>query len=566
MRIGAIGWGILSLAVLGLSGCVGSESTPCGQTVCGPGLVCAEVHELCVNPSQLVDCVGVADGELCDVLGVEGFHCDLEVCVPGECGDEVADSTEECDYGAWNSDIDPDACRTDCTAARCGDGVADTGEECDEGVANSDTLPDVCRTTCLLPVCGDTILDTGEECDDGNATDWDGCNACGIGELQINEFQSNGAGRVAVASATDGAFVVVWANQDQDGDNWGVFGRRYDASGRPQSGEFQVNSHTLNGQYVPQVAMAGDGRFVVVWMSTGQDGDSNGIFAQRYSATGAPEGAEFQVNSFTAGSQASPKIAMAADAGFVVVWSSRDQDGDGNGVYGQRYSSTGSPLGGEFLVNDVTASDQAGGLVAVASDGRFMVVWNDGDQLSSEREIFARLYAADGSPVGGSFSVNTYTPGLQAAYSVAVGADGRFVVAWVSMDQDGDGAGIFARVFDAGGTAMGAEIPINVYTTSSQSWPSVGMAGDGGFAIAWASDGQDGDGDGIFFRRFSAAGVALGGEVPANLHTAGDQAIPALAMTVSGEIVVAWSSNAVDVDGILAQRFDAAGSPLGVDP
>src|SRR6185503_11157931 len=51
---------------------------------------------------------------------------------------------------------------------------------------------------------------------------------------------------------------------------------------------------------------------------------SSGIFGQRYSSGGVPVGTEFQVNTYTTGRQARP--AVAADPGnFVVVW----EDGGG---------------------------------------------------------------------------------------------------------------------------------------------------------------------------------------------------------------------------------------------
>ena len=59
----------------------------------------------------------------------------------------------------------------------CGDGLQEPPEECDDGVGNSDVAPDACRTDCTLPVCGDSVQDTGEECDDGNPTDNDGCDS-----------------------------------------------------------------------------------------------------------------------------------------------------------------------------------------------------------------------------------------------------------------------------------------------------------------------------------------------------------------------------------------------------
>ena len=47
--------------------------------------------------------------------------------------------------------------------------------------------------------------------------------------------------------------------------------------------------------------MASDssGNFVVVWMSDSQDGSSDGVFGQRYASSGTPLGPEFRVNTYT---------------------------------------------------------------------------------------------------------------------------------------------------------------------------------------------------------------------------------------------------------------------------
>jgi hypothetical protein len=86
----------------------------------------------------------------------------------------------------------------------------------------------------------------------------------------------------------DGNFVVVWASKDQDGDGWGVYARRYDASGPGE--EFRVNAATAGDQLNPSVAMNHLGEFVVAWSSKGQDGDGWGVYARRYDATGAGAG------------------------------------------------------------------------------------------------------------------------------------------------------------------------------------------------------------------------------------------------------------------------------------
>ena len=89
-----------------------------------------------------------------------------EVHLPGSyCGNDRIEGDEECDDGLLNSDVLPDACRTDCGIAWCGDAVADSAEECDAGEGNSNVRPNACRSDCTLPQCGDGVTDRGEKCD-----------------------------------------------------------------------------------------------------------------------------------------------------------------------------------------------------------------------------------------------------------------------------------------------------------------------------------------------------------------------------------------------------------------
>ena len=91
------------------------------------------------------------------------------------CGDGIINPGEQCDNGASNSDIAPDACRSDCRRAHCGDGVKDSREQCDE--ASDNNIENHCRINCTLPVCGDGIVDDqfNEQCDDANKNETDGC-------------------------------------------------------------------------------------------------------------------------------------------------------------------------------------------------------------------------------------------------------------------------------------------------------------------------------------------------------------------------------------------------------
>jgi hypothetical protein len=215
-------------------------------------------------------------------------------------------------------------------------------------------------------------------------------------EFRVNTLPANSATSApAVASDPSGNFVVVWASPDGCGPcGLGVFGQRYASTGAPLGPEFQVNTFTFFDQWFPDVTSDPSGNFVVVWQSYAQDdGNGNGVFGQRYASTGAPLGAEFRVNTYITNHQSEPAVASDASGNFVVVWYSLTQDGSGNGVFGQRYASTGEPLGPEFRVNTYTTADQEFPSVASAPSGNFVILWDSDLQEGSSDNVYGQRYS-----------------------------------------------------------------------------------------------------------------------------------------------------------------------------
>ena len=303
-----------------------------------------------------------------------------------------------------------------------------------------------------------------------------------------------------MASDATGNFVVAWMSGGQDGSSWGVFGQRFNAAGLPQGSEFRVNSFTTSNQRRPAVASDANGNFVVVWQSGGQDESAYGVFGQRFSAAGLPQGSEFQVNSYTTDYQYGPSVASDANGNFVVVWTSNGQDGSDEGVFGQRFNASGVPQGTEFRVNSYTPGYQISPSVASDANGNFVVVWQS--YQDGGYGVFGQRFSASGLPLGGEFQVDSYAAVAQRVPSVASDANGNFVVAWASNGQDGSAFGVFGQRFNAGGLPQGAEFQVNSYTTNRQYLPVVASAANGNFVVAWSSYGQDGSGYGIFGQRY----------------------------------------------------------------
>ncbi|MFH2009994.1 MAG: DUF4215 domain-containing protein [bacterium] len=142
------------------------------------------------------------------------------------CGDGVVDvaAGEDCDDGEDNSDLEPGACRTNCTAAGCGDDVIDAGEECDDGGDNSDEPNAFCRTDCRWSRCGDGVVDAAEGCDDGNNDPDDGCSASCQYEVTCGAMIVDG-----VALAMDGLYLgdTDW-QAVSDPNAWELYGANLD--------------------------------------------------------------------------------------------------------------------------------------------------------------------------------------------------------------------------------------------------------------------------------------------------------------------------------------------------
>ena len=222
------------------------------------------------------------------------------------------------------------------------------------------------------------------------------------------------------------------------------------------------------------------------------------------------------------------------------------------------------PLGIEFRVNSYTTGSQSEAAIASSPDtGLFVVAWVSMGQDGNAPGVFARRYI-DGAAQGSPFQVNTYTTSSQNYPAVAADGSGRFVVVWASY-QGLSAHEIFGQRHNADGTRFGTEFRINTYTTHVQGDPAIAMGDDGSMVITWSGRGSGDSDGGVFGRRFDAAGAPLGDDFAVNSYTTGGQFRPAVAMDGIGRFVVVWESLGQDGSnsGVFGQRFAANGAKLG---
>ena len=154
-------------------------------------------------------------------------------------------------------------------------------------------------------------------------------------------------------------------------------------------------------------------------------------------------------------------------------------------IYARLFNASGAPTTAEFLV-DADNNPCGNPAVAVASDGSFMMTWNDHDVLNPTNgyDIFARSFTFAG--VGGSVMVvNSYRYGDQYIPRVSsIGLD--YLVTWTSLGQDGSREGVFGQFIHNNGTnnavPVGGEFMVNTTTGGQQMQPVV--ASDGGEPVS----------------------------------------------------------------------------------
>ena len=84
------------------------------------------------------------------------------------------------------------------------------------------------------------------------------------------------------------------------------------------------------------------------------------------------------------------------------------------------------------------------------------------------------------------------------------------------------------------------------------------MDAAGNFTVTWMSFGQDGDStaeSNIYAREYDAAGTALGSAFRVNTTTSTNQQFSAVTRTAAGDYIIVWSGNIGDATGVFGQRY-----------
>jgi Ca2+-binding RTX toxin-like protein len=212
-------------------------------------------------------------------------------------------------------------------------------------------------------------------------------------------------------------------------------------------------------------------------------------------------------------------------------------------------------VGATFGTSVSAAFGQAGS-VARLGDGSFVYV--TATYLGVPEDILAWRISSIGELISGPTTVNTVTTGFQYAPDIAVLTTGDYVVTW--QGQDAFQNGIFMQRFSAAGVALGGEVQANATTDHDETNSLVTALTGGRYLVTWQSLGADGDGYGIYGQIFTSAGIG-GGEFRINTTTTGNQLNASIAALSDGGFVATYASG----PDLMFQRFTSTGVATGTE-
>ena len=318
--------------------------------------------------------------------------------------------------------------------------------------------------------------------------------------------------------------------------------------------EITVNTTTANSQEAPVITKLASGGFVVVWKSETQDFDSE-LRAQLFDAAGNKVGSEFGIDT-AAGMEYAHTVDALPNGGFMVTW--ERVDGSGTVIQGQRYDASGATAGTQFQFNAASTNTylSAPHGVSVAPDGSFTIDWPTFNGANQPSHLIAR-FDANGTQTAATGNISALV-GSQDVEWIALSAT-QFVTTFIS------GTEVHARFVTLVGNSLQAGPVIRLNDVATQ-WGSPAelrlvQLADGKFAAAWSS--SYGSIIGAEARIFDANGaigdrpVVITNDFPSN----GSLSLGALD---NGGFVAGWVSRVNPSEHIqYARTFDATGDAIG---
>jgi len=197
-----------------------------------------------------------------------------------------------------------------------------------------------------------------------------------IFSLSTVSFKSKNT-RVEAIALSDGDFIIFKGSYD--GDSWGIFGQRYNKKCEKIGNQFLINSNIEGLQNNQAATSLKNNSFVVIWQS------HDDIFAKIYNSNGETIKEEFKVNTNSVGGRFF--LLPMSNEKFTVIWLNE-----------KLYARTFSDRGELVQENNILISSDSIDIVAAnGNDDSIFLLWHN---TSSEDIFYSRIFNLVSGDIG----------------------------------------------------------------------------------------------------------------------------------------------------------------------
>lgn len=312
--------------------------------------------------------------------------------------------------------------------------------------------------------------------------------AAGTNSFKVSSQLTSSLATPAVAANRDSSIAVWDYDEPGAGTIQGITCRALDAEGRANATEVLV-ANEVSPDVVSAAAMS-NSNFVLAWSAI--PGTAREIASVIVRPDCTPIGV---VTTISDPAITSTRSSVAANStGIMFAWLANDS------LLVRAYSNALAPTTPIITVAAKTATEKIDHARIVSSGNEFVVFVRWGlitGSAGAGRIDMYRLTAA-GALVSGPTLVSSKSGSdfdSRQAFGVASRPDGATMVTWHSCNEngDGEGCGVFGKVYGPGGADAGPEFVVSTTTQGNQSKPSVAGL-ENGFVAVWSDEsGTDPD-------------------------------------------------------------------------
>jgi hypothetical protein len=270
-------------------------------------------------------------------------------------------------------------------------------------------------------------------------------------------------------------FIVVWNLQNSPLSNWL---QRFDKEGIPIGGQMRIGPANYQAAY-PDIAVNSKDEMIVVWAdnSSGVFDTDYRVYFQRYDRNGTALGNSVRVFAYEAFQQQCT-VCVGRDDNFLVVW--EDFSTGSSILTAQWFDPAGNKVNGQISVSPSSYHNILP-KIAMAPDGSFAIVWIQYTlgPIVDYFNVYAQWFDSQSNKVGARVPI--YTDNVTSLIYSQIGADsqGKFLLAWDAMNQS-QGV-IDMQWFDSGGN----RIPNGGTRIANASRPSLAIRPDDEVLVAY---------------------------------------------------------------------------------